>query len=222
MADRPCDDVRQLVPELALQVAPGDARARALAHIETCHQCRDLLERTTATADELLLLAPEREPPVGFDLRVLRAARQPRRRWRAAALVGAAAVLIAAVGAAGVTWWAGADDRDRAAHYQETLDVAGGRYFDAAVLTTGTGAEAGHVFAYQGSPSWIFMTVEGASSGDYSVTLVTRDGRVHEVGWCWVEDGTASWGTAVDVPIGSVDHLEMRDGSTTLTAELRD
>jgi hypothetical protein len=215
-----CEEVRQLIPALALGVAPGDERARALAHIDTCPQCRSRLERAAATADELLLLAPENEPPVGFDVRVLRAIRSPRRRWRATVGLVAATVLLAALGAAGITWGAGADDRELAAQYRHTLDVADGSYLRAANLGTGTGVEAGHVFAYQGEPSWIFMTVDGAPSGDYAVTLVTRNGHVEDLGWCQIRNGTGSWGTTVDVPIRSVDHLEMRRGQTTLTAEL--
>ena len=218
MAER-CDEVRRLVPELALGVAAGDLRARALAHIESCTGCRAVLERAAATADELLLLAPEHEPPIGFDAGVLRAMQAPRRRRRTTALLAAAAVLVAGLGAAGTTWVAGSNDRDVAGQYRHTLDVGAGSSLRAAYLQTDTGVEAGHVFAYQGEPSWVFMTVDGAPSGYYGVTVVTDDGRVHDLGWCTVQDGTASWGVAVDVPIRTVDHVEMRKGDTILTAE---
>ncbi len=60
------------------------------------------------------------------------------------------------------------------------------------------------------------MTVEDAPSGTYDVTLVTDDGRVRDIGDCWVRDGRGSWGTTVAVPIGTVDRVEMRssDGGT--------
>ena len=61
------------------------------------------------------------------------------------------------------------------------------------------------------------MTVEGAPSGDYAVTLVTDDGTVHDLGWCEVRDGTGAWGTTAPVPVHAIDHIEMRDGETTLT-----
>jgi hypothetical protein len=66
------------------------------------------------------------------------------------------------------------------------------------------------------------MTVEGAPSGDYTVTLVDVDGTVHDLGWCEVRDGTGSWGTTVQVPVHSIDHIEMRQGATTLTARFGD
>ena len=62
------------------------------------------------------------------------------------------------------------------------------------------------------------MTVEGAPSGDYAVTLATNDGMVHDLGWCAVRDGTGAWGTTVPVPDHTIDHVEMRDGGRTLTA----
>jgi len=220
MADR-CDELRQLVPELALGVAPGDVRARALAHVASCPRCRAVLERAATTADDLLLLAPEHEPPPGFDSGVLRAMQAPRRRRRTTAFLAAAAVLVTALGTAGATWLVGSGDRDVAAQYRHTLDVGDGSTLQAAYLQTDTGVEAGHVFAYQGDPSWVFMTVNGAPSGYYRVRLVTDDGRVHELGWCTVQHGTASWGTAVDVPIRTLDHVEMSRGDTVLTAEFR-
>jgi hypothetical protein len=41
---------------------------------------------------------------------------------------------------------------------------------------------------------------------------------VHGLGWCAVRDGTGSWGTTVPVPVHTIDHVEMRDAGTTLTA----
>jgi hypothetical protein len=82
----------------------------------------------------------------------------------------------------------------------------------------GNGVAAGHVFAYQGQPSWVFVTVDDAPSGDHRVRLVTEDGRVHNLGVCHVRDGRGSWGTAVDVAIYAVDRVELVQGGRTLSA----
>jgi hypothetical protein len=217
-----CAQVRELIPELAMGVAPGEQRAAALAHIATCSDCRTVLELTTDVVDELMMLVPEREPPTGFETAVVSAmAAASGRRRRVTTWLAAAAVVLAAVGGGLAIRWADADDRRVADQYRETLRVADGRYLRAADLTAASGAEAGHVYAYQGNPSWVFMTVEGAPSGTYDVRLLTGDGRSHWIGECWVRGGRGSWGTTVDVPIGSVDRIEMRraDG-TTLTASL--
>jgi hypothetical protein len=216
-----CNEVRELIPELATGVAPGDERATALAHIATCADCRARLEDTTELVDELMLLAPEHEPPPGFEARVLTAmdSTTPRHRPRATWLAAAAVVLVA-LGATAATRWADSDDRRLAEQYRQTLEVADGSYLRAADLMTSAGSEAGHVFGYQGRPSWVFMTVEGAPSGDYDVSLVTDDGQVRDIGECWVRDGRGSWGTAVDIPIRAVDRVEMHgsDGATLTAA----
>jgi hypothetical protein len=219
---RRCAEVRELIPELAMGVAPGDERALALAHVAACADCRQLLEAATETVDELLLLAPEHEPPTGFDSLVIVALEAEQadrsRRWKASRLVLAAAVvLIAAAGAAGVTHWAGSDDRELAAQYRETLRVADGAYLRAAPLV-GRGNEVGHVFAYQGNPSWVFVSVNDAASGRHRVRYVTEDGQSHPLGWCRVRDGQGSWGTSLDVPVYAVDRVELVHEGRTLSA----
>jgi hypothetical protein len=92
---------------------------------------------------------------------------------------------------------------------------ADGGYFRAAALTGTEGETAGHVFAYQGNPSWVFVTVEDAESGAHRVRYVTEDGRTHPLGVCVVRDGRGFRGTAIDVPVYAVDSVELlRDGST--------
>ena len=217
-----CREVRDLIPELAMGVASGDARARALAHLAHCADCRRELEDVAGTVDALLLLAPVREPPSGFDARVLAALDegQPRHRWRTGLLVAAAVVLVATL-AAGLTWSRGADDREVAGQYREVLSIADGSYLRAADLEI-DGTTSGNVFAYDGRPSWLFVTVEDAPPGTYHVRLVGIDGRTHWIGTCTVEDGTGSWGTTVDGPIRSIDRVEMFGaGLPTMTADLR-
>ena len=100
-----CGTVEELAPELALGQLPGHERAAVLAHLAGCVGCRTLVEELSAVADSLLLLAPEDEPPVGFESRVVEQLSDIRgtgRRRRvvlavtgvaAAVLVGVAAVL---------------------------------------------------------------------------------------------------------------------------------
>jgi hypothetical protein len=217
---RRCAEVRELIPELAMGVAPGDERALALNHLATCADCRQVLEDTSETLDELLLLAPEHEPPPGFDARVIEAASVERpRRWNVSkGLLAAAAILLAASLGAGLTRWAGAEDRQLADQYRETLDVANGSYLRAADLT-GADGEAGHVFAYQGNPSWVFITVENAPSGVHRVRYVTDDGATHWLGVCTVRDGHGSWGTAIDVPVYALDSIELVHDGNRMTAD---
>ncbi|HEX5018560.1 MAG TPA: zf-HC2 domain-containing protein [Actinomycetes bacterium] len=229
MTDPRCQEVQALIPELALGVAPGPERASALTHIAGCTSCRSELERVAQTVDELLLLAPEVEPPSGFETRVLESLIEKRSRTsrRSLALVAVAAsfaIALAGVAGFGLSRWSGSSDRVLADEYQRTLDVADGTAFRAADLTTTSGptagASAGHAFMYDGSPSWVFMTVSGVPSNRYQVRLVADDGATWNIGICRVRDGYQSWGTAVDVPLDQIDHLEMRSGGgAAFTAE---
>lgn len=207
-----CDEVRDLLPELAAGVAAGDDRARALAHLAGCASCRRELEELTAVLDGLTMLAPEAEPSPGFENAVLAAMTpgqrpdqlsvQRRRRRRAVVLAAAAAVLAVAV-AAGVQW-------------ERTF----GRPDVVAADVTAATSTAGRVYAYPGDPSWLFLDLESAPvSGQYLVRVVTNDDETVDVGWCRVRAGQGSWGWAVDVPAGELRELQLvRDGDVAMSA----
>ena len=51
------------------------------------------------------------------------------------------------------------------------------------------------------------------------VRLISESGEVWRVGSCWVRNGYQSWGKAVDVPMSTVDRVEMRSATdVTFTA----
>ena len=172
--------MREIAAELALGIADGEDRARALDHLADCPACRARLERLSAVADELLLLAPASEPPAGFESRVAETMRPSRRRAglrRRLALPIAAAAAAAAL-AAGAVWLALGDDRELADSYRETLAVANGEYFDAAPLELPGGEKIGYVYGYQGRTSWVLAVVyDGVETGAYRLELVTEGGR---------------------------------------------
>jgi hypothetical protein len=220
--DPGCDEVRDLLPELAAGVAAGDERARALAHLAGCPDCRQELAELSAVIDELVLLAPAREPSPGFESKVL-SALAPRRRWRPNPVVlAAAASVLGAVLAGGVVWGQTADDRQLADRYRSTLGVADGEEFLAAPVRGGAGG-SGTVFAYDGSPSWLFVSLEDSPwSGRYEVQVVTKDGRIVDAGWCEVTGGRGSWGRTVNVPVHDISAVRMTaPGTGTLRATFR-
>jgi hypothetical protein len=218
-----CQENRELLPELAAGVADGSARAVALAHLARCAECRRELDDLTSVLDGLILLTPEHEPSPGFESAVLNAlvpVPTRRRPLRAVSLAAAAAVLVAAL-ASGLVWWQTNDDRQLARQYRNTLAVADGDYLAAADMSTVIEPSAGHAFAYQGEPSWIFITVESApASGKYQVQLITTDNRTIEIGWCQVTAGKGSWGTAVEVPIREIQRIQLsRAGVPSMSAQ---
>jgi hypothetical protein len=216
-----CEQVRDLLPEMATGVAAGDDRARILTHLARCPACRQELDEMTTVVDELILMAPEREPSSGFETAVLAAVEtQPRRSRRTPFVLAAAASIIGALLAGGAVWWQTAADRELAGHYRHTLAVADGKYLVAAQIGSTEEPDAGHAFAYEGHPSWVFMTVDtGPWSGRYRVQLVTTEGRTVDLGWCRVADGHGSWGRSVRVPVHDIAELRLlRPGAATMHA----
>jgi hypothetical protein len=222
--DDRCHEIRELAAELALGIADGEDRARVLEHLADCPDCRREVESFSAVADELLALAPEQEPPLGFELRVLRSLEPPRPRRRHAArrLALVAAVVLVAVGAtAGALLYSFRDERRLADHYRATLAQAQGSYFGAVRLHDGAGEPAGVVFAYRGSPSWITITVGDEHRGSVAgAELVDRDGKRIPLPSFRLGDGV--WGGALPVGLESVAavHLVGEDGRSLLIAEL--
>lgn len=217
-----CGEVRDLLPELAAGVAAGDDRARVLAHLAVCPVCRRELAELTAVVDELVLLAPSREPSPGFESAVL-SAMSPRDRRRPSPLVlAAAASVLGAFLAGGLVWWQTAADRDLAGRYRHTLSVADGQYFEAAPVQ-GAGPGSGTVFAYEGDPSWLFVSIQDSAwSGRYEVQVVTTDGRIVDAGWCEVRGGHGSWGRTVAVPVHEISAVRLlAPGTGTLRATFR-
>jgi hypothetical protein len=217
MTDRPrCEEVRALAPELALGIAVGDERARVLEHLVACPACRRHLEELSSVADDLLLLAPTQEPPVGFESRVLdefeeRSERPERRRRRPLAAVAAAAAAAAALVTASAMLLAFDDDRDLADRYRETLAVANGKYLAAAPLSAAGGRRAGTVFGYEGDPSWVLVTVYESARpepGRYELEVITPKGRRVDLRPMWIYSKGGSGGSAI--PIHFHDVTEVR------------
>ena len=84
-----CEVFRDELAELALGTLSGRSRSEALDHVASCQTCAAELERLSIVADQLLQLAPEMEPPLGFELRLAEKlqgaamARRPKRFRRA-------------------------------------------------------------------------------------------------------------------------------------------
>lgn len=233
--DAECAEIRDLIPEIAAGVAAGDERARALAHLGDCQECRRELADTADLVDEILTLAPAEEPPAGFESRVMARlapeARQRRRsagRWlvngtsrRTTRVVSwvAATAAVAAI-AAGAVWWRTAQDRELAASYRHTLAVAHGHGLSAAPLMSAVGAEAGTVFAYQGEPSWLYVTFRTTlPTGHYDACLVTKDGRRYQLRPLDADASSIAWGSTIRVPVRDISTIEFdRSGATVMTA----
>jgi hypothetical protein len=227
-AEMGCEQVRELAPELALGIAEGDERGAALRHLGGCVDCRRLVSELSTVGDELLLLAPDREPPPGFESRVLdrlaeppkpRTLLPPARRWRLLA-VAAALVLVAALGG-GSVFLATAGDRRLAESYQAVLRQGQGSFFAAAPLQ-GPQGRVGTVFGYQGQPSWAMVTLRPPIPAErrFQVQVLTRDGRYLAAGEAVLGGAKGTWGVQLPVDLSAVHELRLvgPDGRTALSA----
>jgi hypothetical protein len=221
--DPRCEETRALSPELALGIVEGEERGRALQHLAECPECRIKVEQLSEVADELLLLTPHREPPVGFESRVLgqvlpQPAPKRRRRLRlvlapAASALAAAAIVLAIV----------APDLRLASHYRHTLDQANGKEFESYALRAGDG-HVGTVFSYEGSPSWVHIDVDaGHRAGLTTAELITEDGSQLPLRWFHLDSSGGSGGSIpVDPKKVAVLRLTGPSGTEALVARFSD
>jgi anti-sigma factor RsiW len=207
--DPRCEEMRQLAPELALGIVEGEERGRALEHLADCPDCRRRVEELAEVADQLLLLAPHREAPVGFESQVLRRvlpSPSPRRRRRLGIVLAPAAAALAAVA---ITLAVVSDDLDLASDYRQTLEEANGQGFYASPLQSENGTRAGTVFSYLGSPDWLQITVDPTHRADLrAAELVMDDGRQVPLAWFHL-DGTGSSGGGVSVDLHQISVLRL-------------
>lgn len=216
-SNQECADIRLLLPELALGTLTGQDRGRALDHLGDCLDCRRELQSLSEVADDLLMLTPSAEPPVGFESRVIERVGVTQRtslrssRW----VTVVAAALVAALSGGAAVYVVGASDRELAGSYRRTLAVADGEYFAARPLENMEGSTAGHVFGYQGSPSWVFCVVRaGTDKGIYDIEITASGGDTWSAGEMQVEEGKGTWAQPLGVDLHDVLRLSLVDRST--------
>jgi hypothetical protein len=213
-----CTDLADVAPELALEILGGAERAAALAHLEGCVACQQLVDTLAADADRLLMLAPSAEPPAGFQDRVLTSlthvARpvgpRARRTSRAVAMLAAAACVAALALAL-------------------SLGPSAGPAPAEAAMRTPAGEVVGHVFVHSEPESALFMTLPGWSAQIQRYALpdetyalrIERSGEAPRLVPFDVEHDS-SWGATLDIDPGSITSVAVVDtqGHVWCQAEL--
>jgi hypothetical protein len=225
MGDERCHETREVLSELALGIADGADRARALEHVAECAECRRELVRQSQIADGLLTLAPEQEPPIGFELGVLHAiqpsepARRRRMLWRPLAVAAVVAAAIAVTASGMLVGFR--DERRLADQYRDALALANGTYLGARPFADPAGRRGGVLWVYRGAPSWILVTVDSAYRDAVAeADLVDRAGRRIPLSDFRLADG--AWGGAIPLDLAYVAavHLAGNDGRPVLVAQL--
>ncbi|HEX5265302.1 MAG TPA: hypothetical protein VFW24_00880 [Acidimicrobiales bacterium] len=212
-----CAEARTVLPELGLDILPGDVRAAALTHVEECAVCQADLAGLVAVGDALVSLAPAVEPPAGFEQRVLSALPAPAgRRTRRVWLAAAAAVALLAAGFGG--WALGPAS---APNGHPAPVAATGPLVEATLTAHGT--TVGRVYAYWDNPGWVYMTVDQPGlTGRVTCELVRANGATTDIGWFMVDNGSGFWGAPVPFDPSTVRQARLLDahGNVVATARL--
>jgi hypothetical protein len=201
-----CDDLAEMAAELALGVLTGRERAWAIMHLDRCGTCRERIRDLAVTEEDLLGLLPGREPPAGFETRVMgrlgstgRHRRHPpgRPRWMLAASAATIIAVAAGLGGWGLRGAISARTTAGSSTARSTLH--------ATALTTASHQRIGTIFLYDGGPGWLYMNVDiGSGNGTIVCELEGRDGSVITVGSFRLTGGYGHWGSPEPLPPAAV------------------
>ena len=204
-----CADIDVVAPDLALGMLSGAERAEALAHLDTCQRCRDMVEQLSETVDVLGSLAPPAEPPPGFEARVLahidevRPRSSRRRRVVMMGSIAAALVLGALLVVGALSFRSSGSSTERVASY---------------TMRTPEGRDVGEAYMHEGDSTWVFVDVPGWSDlqqeapapGMYALRVTADDGQVTTIPSDF-QHGSGGWGTNLGVEADHVRELALVD-----------
>jgi len=190
--------------ELALGELTGRDRADALAHVGDCGTCRHRVHELVETTDQLLLAAPEAEPPAGFESAVLgRLDRDaaPSGRRRGPVLAAAALVLILALG--GIALALTRPDHPELAE---------------AAMITPAGRDVGRAWRYEAQPTWVLVSVprwqvwdSGSTPHEYRLEASLDDGTHVDLGALRFATRSGAWGTTTDIAATRIRTVSVTD-----------
>jgi hypothetical protein len=201
-----CPDVREVAPDFAFGILDGEARADVLLHLDHCATCQRYVSELSETADSMVLLAPEAEPPPGFERRALDRIVESsrRRRWRTTKLIAvtaAAAVILSIVTVRIVD-----QSRD-----SSTAVAAGG--VQTVPMIGDNGQKVGKVDVVSNDTAMALdlSVAYGLPEGDYSVVLTRSGVQKQALGSLHVFDGQGTWSGGAPAVSGPA-HLSLVDG----------
>ena len=224
-----CDEHADNLAELALGILTGRERAATLAHVDACPRCAEELEQLAHVSDAVVSIAPQMEPPVGFEVRLFsrmglteapptpRVAPARRRatplRWVAASprwALAAAAVVIALVLGLSLGLSSGPVRTGPTQSLRHEVETA---------ALTEKGRTVGRVSTYGGTNPWMIVTLAGSSTdGRVTCEVVTANGVTQKVGSFSAKDGYGAWGAPLRVAPQDVRKAEIVSSNGTVIA----
>ncbi|HEY5092114.1 MAG TPA: zf-HC2 domain-containing protein [Acidimicrobiales bacterium] len=213
------DDFQDELVEFALGILDGRARAALVDHVANCPDCTERLQELSATADLLMYIPVGVEPPLGFESGIIERIRQSQplpSRWRPRGwqLLAAAAAVVAV--SFGLGWTV-----DHAVAKPTTPVQAAGAMKQH--VLEANGHDVGTVYAYSGSPAWMFVTVDATGApATVRCTIITTSGTHRFIGTFALASGRGSWGASLPVSFKSVRNVVLSSNSGTVVAQFDD
>ncbi len=200
-----CERFRGDLVELALGTIDGRERARLVGHLASCVSCSAELDSLASLTDAMLLLAPEVEPPIGFESRVierhLNATRVATSR-RLPLMAAAAVVLVAAISFAIGSFVA------------TTNGTTHPRSYGSPVMATLTSQDhtVGEVFVTSGHSPWIYMSIDDDNwTGSAQCRVIFDNGTTSIVGQFAMAHGYGAWAAKISAANGKVRGAQVLD-----------
>ncbi|HEX5588146.1 MAG TPA: zf-HC2 domain-containing protein [Acidimicrobiia bacterium] len=206
MSGLTCVQVHDAAPEFALGVLGGAERAEVIVHLTNCSRCQAYVAELTEAADVLPLMVPEREPPAGFEQRVLEGLhadrRRSRRRWFASVAVAVAAATILSITILRVI--------DARTDTTRVATTPATELATAPMVSAVSGAPAG--WAYVSDHRNVVLAVAyGVDAGRYDIQVASAAGSPAVIGGIDIVDSRGSWVGASSVPIATGDTISLID-----------
>lgn len=208
MSPLTCSQAQEAAPELALGVLGGAERAEVVFHVDHCARCRAVVAQYAEAADALPLLAPELEPPAGFEARTLArlgaGRRRSRRRLLVAAAVAAAMAAILSITIVRVV------ESSTGSSTSEPVAVA--------MVDASGKIPAG--WAYVTDAESVAVSVDyGIPDGEYTIRADPAVGPAHDLGTMTVTGGRGSFTGKSPEPLSPGSTIALVDASGTQTCQ---
>jgi hypothetical protein len=210
-----CEAMNDDLVEFALGTISGRSRANVLQHLETCAHCNAELDSLADAADTLLRLAPEAEPTLGFETRVIERYRnsEPRRRvtnLRRASMLAVAAMMAVVLGVGVGAVFTNHGGRIQPASATRPLTER---------LVSG-GQTLGEVTISSGNPAWMIMDIDtGNVSGLVWCQVILANGRSVTVGKFTLTHGYGSWVAPLTTSASDVRSARIVNAHGTVLAQ---
>jgi len=211
-----CAQFLDHLEELALGSLDEPVRTELLQHAAECSQCRARLDQLTWVTEQVLVTAPEIEPPAGFEDRVLaridasqsvhrRAGKGRRWPW----LVAAAVAIAFAVGGFSI------------GYQQQSAPPGVAQAVRSGSIKRLDGSTSGTIVLASTPRPHLLITMDNPRPSNQSVRciLIAPDGHRTDVGsWSYGDIEQGAWAVGIDPSLLSSARMEILDSTGNVVA----